>query len=103
MVTEAVDHGAWPGDSLPTGVTVLHYSGDGPAPVERLLEASPVERDPVREGIRVLLAVVASISRPMPLDAFVARACLLAPQLAGFDPTLIADVARRTGLGAGGA
>lgn len=87
------------GDSLPSGIRVLAWTGDGPAPIERVLAACPPESDPEREGIRVLLASAWVCCPRADLAEFVALAVRLFPVLSEFDPSLIADVARQMGLG----
>ncbi|HEV2344352.1 MAG TPA: hypothetical protein VGS97_09690 [Actinocrinis sp.] len=65
---------------LPTRVTVLHYDGDGPAPIERILDASPVESEPEREGWRVLLATARLIRPNATFAELVDLAVSLAPK-----------------------
>jgi len=87
------------GGNLPTGVRTLAWDGEGKPPIERVLAACPQESDPMREGIRILLAFTWACLPCGDLAEFVNKAVWMAPPLRECDPSLIADVARGMNLG----
>lgn len=64
-----------------------------------ILDACEPETDPDRRGAQVLLAVARSVWPRAGLPELVAKVGLLDPQAAGLNPAMVADVARRMGLG----
>lgn len=83
---------------LPTGIKTLHWTGDGPAPIQRILDDCEPESDPERRGAQVLLALARQVLPDADLAGLVAFTAKLMPRAAELDPTLVADVARRMGI-----